>query len=317
MLINTEISYTGSRAERGTMPMESAVTAGVRNLRTTDPTLGKPILQLEPQVGKLGLSGVASAGDCICATGNNSPYIWLYNLKTKKKEQRQLDNLEAVSITAFQSGSENPAFVISSGNNSLHFVKILPQTLAVKDHKMYPIGYEPGYISMVPGEQLLVVVNRTDEKIVVCDFEKVKKRVTPREEFVDMRCALTNNAKKNEFEFVILDSDDPGRIIWVDEQGNDLHTYGPSQGDRNGREYLNNPCAIVQDKRGRLIVADTTNHRLHLIGAGKEWSGHLLTKKDGIRLPDCLFLDEKKGHLIVADGFAPRQPRIRVYKWDL
>ena len=104
---------------------------------------------------------------------------------------------------------------------------------------------------------------------------------------------------------VVLDSGDPGRISWVDKDGNDLHTYGSSKRNKNMREYLNNPYDIVQDKTGRLIVAGTTNHRLHLIGADKEWSRYILTRKDGILLSDCLFLDEKKGHMIVADNFAP------------
>ena len=305
----TTISYTGSEAEEDITP--GAHAAGNSAL----PTLGELMATLKPQVGKSGLSGVASAGDCICVSGNNKPHIWLYNLKTKKEQQHKLSNLEAVGITAFSSGSDDCAFVISSGNKRLYLVNIHPQTLAVKDHKIYNISYEPGCISMVQGEQLLVVVNRTDEKIVVCDFDKVKKCVNPKEDFTDMKCALTNNAEKNEF--VILDSGDPGRIIWVDKAGNDLHTYGSSERDKNRPEYLNNPYAIVQDRTGRLIVADTTHHRLHLIGSDKEWSGYLLTREDGISLPEFLCLDENKGQLIVAYGVSPQQSRIRVYKWNL
>ena len=277
----------------------------------TNDTPGALIVTLEPKAGKSGVCGVASAGDCICAAGSNMPNIWLYNLKTEKEEQHILKDLEAVSITACPSQSDGCAFVISSGNKMLLRVHIHPETLAIKSREIYDISYEPGRISMVPGEQVLVVVNRTDEKIVLFDFDEMKT-VAPRKEFPNMRCALTNKAKN---EYVVLEGDDPGRVIWIDKQGRVRHTYGAS--DEDGCEYLNNPYAIVQDGTGRLIVADTANDRLHLIGADKRWSRYLLTKKDGLHLPDCLFLDEKEGQLIVADGLSPRRPRIRVYNWGV
>ena len=186
------ISYTGWEAEEDTTP--GGCTAGKSGL----PTLGKLMATVKPQVGKSGLSGVVSTGDCICATGKQQAVYLALQLEKKKERRHKLYKLEAVGITVFPSESDDCAFVISSGNNRLHFVNIHPDILAVTNHKIYDNSYEPGCISMMQGEQLLVVVNRTDEKIVVCNFDEVKKSV-PREDFADMRCALTNNAKKSEY----------------------------------------------------------------------------------------------------------------------
>ena len=318
MLIKATISSTVSQAEDGFPAVAvagggdggmGAATAEMARSTITDDTPAELIVTLEPKAGKSGLCGVASAGDCICAAGSNKPNIWLYNLKTREDKQHKLQDLEAVSITAFPSDSDRCAFVLSSRKKMLLLVHINPETLAIRSREIYDISYEPGRISMVPGEQVLVLVNRTDEKIVLFDFDKMKT-VAPKKEFPDMRCALTNRAKN---EYVVLEGDDPGRVIWIDEQGKVRHSYCAS--DERECEYLNNPYAIVQDRTGRLIVADTANDRLHLIRADKKWSKYLLTEKDGLRLPDCLFLDEKKKQLIVADGLSPRRPRIRVYKW--
>ena len=93
----------------------------------------------------------------------------------------------------------------------------------------------------------------------------------------------------------------------MDSQGRATHTYGEGDG-----EGLNLPCHMVRGSQGHLVVADTQNHRVHLVDASGHLSCYLLTQSDGIRYPRCVWLDETASLLYVAHG--PRGNReIQVY----
>ncbi len=73
---------------------------------------------------------------------------------------------------------------------------------------------------------------------------------------------------------------------------------------------------MVQDSQGRLVVADTRNHRLHLVGADTQLSQFLLTKDDGIKFPECVCLDKTTARLFVGYDYNWNcNHEIRLYKW--
>nr|XP_022321503.1 tripartite motif-containing protein 45-like [Crassostrea virginica] len=61
-----------------------------------------------------------------------------------------------------------------------------------------------------------------------------------------------------------------------------------------------NPFGIVSDKHGHVLVADWSNHAIHLLDLSGQFIGFLITENYGIRGPNALALD-KEGHLWVGD----------------
>ena len=61
-----------------------------------------------------------------------------------------------------------------------------------------------------------------------------------------------------------------------------------------------NPFGIVADKSGHVLVADWSNHSVHLLDLSGQFIGFLLSEKDGIRGPNAMALD-KEGNLWVGD----------------
>ena len=61
-----------------------------------------------------------------------------------------------------------------------------------------------------------------------------------------------------------------------------------------------NPFGIVSDKQGHVLVADWSNHAIHLLDLSGQFIGFLITENYGIRGPNALALD-KEGHLWVGD----------------
>lgn len=73
---------------------------------------------------------------------------------------------------------------------------------------------------------------------------------------------------------------------------------------------------MISDSKGRLIVVDNSNHRLHLVDSNGKFSQFLLTKDDGIKQPDRVFFDEASSRLYVAHR-GSKCAEVRVYRWPL
>lgn len=104
--------------------------------------------------------------------------------------------------------------------------------------------------------------------------------------------------------------DQHSTIQWLDQDGKCGHTYGCNDGEqiKCGRD-------MVKDSEGRLIVVDFRNHRLHLVDTSGRLYQFLLTEDDGIKYPQCVYLDEAASRLYVALGPAGAV-EVRVYRWS-
>jgi DNA-binding beta-propeller fold protein YncE len=188
-------------------------------------------------------------------------------------------------------------------NKKLHFITINQQSLDITKHTTRDLSFKPLGISVDSVADKLVLADYSNNGIVICDNAgNVQKRIPVKTDVQHMRCALAIDGG-----YVILDCSPQGRVHWVDRAGNVTHTYGQHDG-----EGLRNPQHMVQDSQGRLVVADTDNNRLHLIGANRQLSQYLLTEKDGIEKPTCVCLDETTGRLFVGHGSSCE---LSVYKW--
>ena len=98
---------------------------------------------------------------------------------------------------------------------------------------------------------------------------------------------------------------------WLDEDGNCIHAYGNKEGEDLGDAYH-----MIATSDGSLIVADHGKNKL--LHFGNHPDSHpqcLLSDKDGIQSPRCVYLDEKHGRLYVAH--CPSRYEVRVYEWSV
>jgi len=77
-----------------------------------------------------------------------------------------------------------------------------------------------------------------------------------------------------------------GKLLWQ---------YGKNDGHQ-----LNHPYGICSDRYGHVLVADSWNHRIHLISEDGRFLRYLLNKDSGLHFPQALGLT-KEGHLVVAE----------------
>ncbi|KAK3100585.1 hypothetical protein FSP39_022181 [Pinctada imbricata] len=102
-----------------------------------------------------------------------------------------------------------------------------------------------------------------------------------------------------------------GDVVISDREENNVHTttfnfegfvknkyFG--QNDIGTLKKPFNPFGIVADKQGHVLVADWSNHAIHLLDLSGQFIGFLITDNYGIRGPNALALD-KEGHLWIGD----------------
>ena len=247
--------------------------------------------------------GLVVVNGCICAIHLCSFGLYIHNAATDLFTERKLDALRAIGLAAIH-GIDN-ILVIPDSERQLHFVTVNKRNMEITRHSAKNMTFEPGRVSIHPITRQLIIADRTNQAIAVCDaLGNLQNTVTVKTEVHHMWCAFGTDDG-----YVILDNSDPGRVHWVDSQGRVTHTYGNREG-----EGLNDPRHMVRTSWGQLVVADTRNHRLHLVDASGRLLCYLLTKDDGIHHPYCVWLDETTSLLYVGHHPAGHS-EIRVYEW--
>ena len=280
----------------GTVSTESSVVttkpvAGGGSARdVVEMKLGAPLSTLTWPVSGT-IAGLGVVGDCVCATEWWQCSLWIHNTATNTFKMHTLEGVSNVGMTVIHKGTDS-TLVITDLNKKLHFVTFNQNTLDITTHTVKDTTFEPRHINIHPVTGQLVIADRTNEAIVTCDTQgNTQNSIKVQTGVGLMKCAVATDDG-----FVILDHS-KGRVHWVDSQGRVTHTYG--QGDGEGLKY---PCHMMRGSQGHLVVADTDNHRLHLVDASGHLSCYLLTKSDGIQYPWCVWLDETASLLYVAHG---------------
>ena len=87
-----------------------------------------------------------------------------------------------------------------------------------------------------------------------------------------------------------------------DHAGNLLYTVGRSGEKGQGNGLLSRPQGVSVDKAGRLFVADWSNHRVLVVGAGGRILGRVNTGKRTRSVTvneDRLFVGLEDGHIVI------------------
>ena len=267
--------------------------------------LYQPLSTLNPNV-EASVSGLVVANHCVCATAWFRPHLYVYNTCTKEYKRQSLKGLEAAGIAAIHGNTLS----IADLRKRLHFVTFSQQNMKFTRHTVQDLTFEPRDITFCPDTGQLVIADNTNKAVVICDTRgNIQRSVKVQTDVGTMHCAVVSNNG-----YVVLNSSDEGRglVHWLDSQGRVMHTYGHRDG-----EGLCRPCHMVRTNQGQLVVADSSNDRLHLIDTSGRLLCYLLTKDDGIQHPVCVWLEETTSLLYVAhrpgDYSDPRE--IRVYKW--
>ena len=221
--------------------------------------------------------------------------LWIHNTATNTSKEHTLEGLSNVGMTVIHKGTDN-TLVITDRNKKLHFVTFNQNTLDITTHTVKDITFTPRHISIHPVTGQLVIADDTNKAIVTCDTQgniqnsiKVQTDVGKNHE-----CGVQWALMMALSYLTALNS--AGRVHWVDSQGRVTHTYGQRDGEGLNVTHMH----MVRGSQGQLVVADTDNHRLHLVDASGHLSCYLLTQSDGIQYPRCVWLDETASLLYVA-----------------
>ena len=272
------------------------------SVATNEMKLGQPLKSLKTGLDN-NISGLVVVNGCVCATAWWQPVLYIHNTTTKVSKQLKVEGLSAVSLATIR--ATDNTLVIADGNKKLHFVTFNQHSMEIIRHTVNDITFTPRCISIHPVTGHMIIADNTNEAIVVCDTQgTVQNTITVQTKVGSMRCAVVTNAG-----YVILDHSNAGRVHWLDNQGRVTRTYGNREG-----EGLLYPEHMVRTRWGQLVVADSCNHRLHLLDASGQLTCYLLTEDDGIRYPFCVWLDEASSLLYV--GHSPGSNKeVWVYKW--
>ena len=101
-----------------------------------------------------------------------------------------------------------------------------------------------------------------------------------------------------------------GDVVISDREENNVHTTTFTLEGFVKNKYVGqndigtkkpfNPFGIVADKQGHVLVADWSNHAIHLLDLSGQFIGFLITDNYGIRGPNALALDNE-GNLWIGD----------------
>ena len=279
-VVTTKPEAAGGRA-MGVMPMK----------------LGAPLSTVIGAVNQY-VTGVVVVGDCVCAISEST--LWIHNTATDTSKEHTLQGLRAVGMTVIQKDTDN-TLVVTDYNKKLHFVTFNQNAMNFTAHTVKVVTFEPGHISIHAVTGQLVIADGTNKAIVTCDTQgNIQNRIKVQTDVGILRCAVGTDDG-----FVILDYSWSGNVHWVDSQGRVTRTYGQSDG-----ENLKWPWHMVRGSQGQLVIADTNNHRLHLVDASGQLLCYLLTQSDGIKYPYCVWLEETTSLLYVAHQ-SGHKPEIR------
>ena len=92
-----------------------------------------------------------------------------------------------------------------------------------------------------------------------------------------------------------------------DASGQFLFKYGDHG---SGENQLDHPYGVCLDDYDHIIIADTWNHRVHLVSRDGKFLRYLVTQEHGINFPQAVAID-KEGHLVVAE----QQGTIRIVQY--
>lgn len=243
-----------------------------------------------------------------CGWGMNQMH--LFTNKGEKLRSQQLD----IQIDDIHARPNGEVYVTSYDGKKI--VK-LDQDLNPKD--FLNLNYFPGGITFTKKKELLVcavdsyVTTRSAaSRRMIIRFNERGQMLDQIEEYgcQEIFCAPYRLHENMLGDIVVSDREENNvHITTMAIDGLVKHYYkGPSD---VGLKKPFNPFGVVADKTGNVLVADWSNHAVHLLDLSGQFVGFLLSEKDGIRGPNAMALD-CEGHLWVGDT----KSTVWIYKYS-
>ena len=270
--------------------------------------------------GKKVVSGMVVSGNNLYVTHAREPFLWICDLNNNSSNASKMCDVPELEKAMGMAVTRKPnTIVISDRGNSggkLHFVTTV--NLQVTEHQVHYIALrsprcvtvskDTGNILVGQEGELEFGVFSADAKGSLQLLRKVKLTAPAGRTFCDA-WQVTNLPRG--YVALVWDRKFGGTIWWLDEEGQIAHAYDE---DLMQGQSLQRPYCAVRDRQGRILVTDYGSNRLQMIGSNKKFQQFLLTKKDGLKSPACLFLDEEAARLYVAHGVKGSR-EVRIYKW--
>lgn len=116
-------------------------------------------------------------------------------------------------------------------------------------------------------------------------------------------CAFTSK----DHLLVTDESDTKNPLTVLSPEGVPLYTYG-SKGSGEGQ--LRIPTGVCVDRYDNIIIADSDNHRIHLLNRDGKFVKYVVTKRDGLRYPLAVAINNE-GDLVVTQ----LKGEVKVFKY--
>lgn len=234
-------------------------------------------------------TGMVVVDDCLCLI--KAQDLQLYDLISGQNKTCPIPGMKLPKGMALMKSVTHTVVITDSENDSgkLHFVKILTD-LNIAHHRVQSISLKlPSGITVnsQTGQLLIGSNNRYPPQFIICNEDgDIQKMVTltgvPNFPNAVQGCLCVTGSKHGYADIVRV-SNRTAYVQFVNQKG--------ECSDRYGEEYpegIGGAQNMVQDSKGRLIVVNYENHRLHLLDRDGHFLQFLLTKKDGIHNPQCL-----------------------------
>ena len=179
-------------------------------------------------------------------------------------------------MTVIHKGTDS-TLVITDKNKKLHFVTFNQNTLDITTHTVKDITFSTTSHQHPPSDWATCHSRQdTNKAIVTCDTQgNTQNSIKVQTDVGYMPCAVATDDG-----FVILDYSKKAECTgWTVRAESHTHMA------RVMVKVSRNPWHMVRGSQGHLVVADTDNHRLHLVDASGHLSCYLLTQSDGIQYP--------------------------------
>ncbi|CAH1788415.1 unnamed protein product [Owenia fusiformis] len=145
-----------------------------------------------------------------------------------------------------------------------------------------------------------ITVNSRGE-LVICDWStRVVYHVESTTGRIMAQSAVFKNplcVAVNSKDVVIVSDNSSHSVVGITRDGTELFMYWTHG---NGQNQLKWPNGLCTDTADNIIVADCSNHRVHLLGPDGKFIKYLLTESDGLLNPGAVAVDNE-GQLLVGD----------------
>ena len=147
---------------------------------------------------------------------------------------------------------------------------------------------------------LTLVIQQVHTSIVVAVRSK-RNRLRCMDMIVPYHCIEADASSGISVSFSSQNKQIPNMVCMLDEKGDLVTSTARSSQTGSGEIMFDRPSHLAVDSRHQILVADTNNNRIRLLGPSLEHIHDLITSKHGLKKPVKMCIDGITGRLLVAN----------------